>query len=141
MFKEKGKVYISEIISQEAEKFIKTMTVIEESEKPRIEEISAEGAIVGEIKPLAAIGEEISARKPRFGVFLDARPGAPAGWRATAGPREKGARPWGGGGHEAGEGPGGCLLPQGNPHMRERGRDRDCPTVVEGCRIKPIDKH
>jgi len=94
MFKEKGKVYISEIISQEAEKFIKTMTVIEESEKPRIEEISAEGAIVGEIKPSSAFFEEISARKPRFGGFFT-RPGAPAGWRATAGPREKGAHPWG----------------------------------------------
>ena len=47
-----------------------------EAEKPRIEEISAREAVSGEIKPLAAIGEEISARKPRFGVFLDARPGA-----------------------------------------------------------------
>jgi hypothetical protein len=45
-----------------------------EAEKPRIEEISAKGAIIGEIKPSTAISEEISARKPRFGVFLDARP-------------------------------------------------------------------
>ena len=81
MLKGKRKVYIEETVSRE-------------TEKPRIEEISAKGAIVGEIKPLAAIGEEISARKPRFGGFFT-RPGAPAGWRATAGPREKGARPWG----------------------------------------------
>jgi hypothetical protein len=91
MLKEKGKVYISEIISQEAE-------------KPRIEEISAKGAIVGEIKPSTAISEEISAKKPSFGGFFT-RPGAPAGWRATAGPREKGARPWGRGRADGLEGP------------------------------------
>jgi transcriptional regulator with XRE-family HTH domain/predicted RNA-binding Zn-ribbon protein involved in translation (DUF1610 family) len=63
--------YNPELKRELTEKFIKTMTVIEEPEKSRIEEILAKGAIVGEIKPLAAIGEEISARKPSFEEIFD----------------------------------------------------------------------